>query len=620
VAAAVRGLAGVRTFGGHAQALRRTLRRLGFRPVGREALDPHAAARDARGWERLDELLGGLAGVGRALGVPPVPLEEFLRLLVAAAALEAGSEPEGAGGVRALSVLDARGLDFDVVYVLGLDDGTFPAPRRESAVLPDAIKRALGSALLPVLRARLGVRATGLHGGLLRTAREAGLEDPFLFFLALSMAEREVVLAYPMADARGNATVRSPFVDEIEACLTEPLPVEWADPAALVPAAEACCEEGELVARAAAERWRGAPTALDLLTPALRARVRGGVTRLADLDGRARVEAARLRYFLTPLGSPARAAAADGWVGLVSASPALRARLDASRWSPTRLEALAACGFKFFAGRLLGLGERDRASADVSGRERGALLHRALEVLLRAMPVWPSDLVQARRRARAVVNDMRGAIEATVAPKDRAVLDVEWERVLAVVDELVAVEVDEAQAAAAAGVRREQRLEWPFEFALDDAEDAPSLHVHGTADRVDLWWRGERLERLRVRDYKTVRHTRTWERRLADPDGDARRLAYQIPVYLDGARRAFAPLPATALEGGYWSLLAPEGQRERSRTYTAEDLRVAEDDMRALVATARGGRFDVAPHACDEWCPYRTVCRYQPPPVEDDRA
>jgi ATP-dependent helicase/nuclease subunit B len=619
-AAAIRGLAGTRTFARHVQALRRTLRRLGFRPVGREALDGDAAARDARAWTRFEELLDGLAGVDRALGMAPVPLEEFLGLLVAAAALEAGSEPEGSGGVRALSVLDARGLDFDVVYVLGLDDGTFPAPRRESAVLPDALKRDLGRALLPVLRARLGERAAGLHGGLLRTAREAALEDPFLFFLALSMAEREVVLAYPMADERGNATVRSPFVDEVEGCLTEPLPVECADPAALVPAAEACCEEGELVARAAAERWRGPPPGLDRLTPALRGRVRDGVGRFADLDRRARVEAARLRYFLTPLASPERAATADAWVGLVPASPGLRARIDGTRWSPTRLEALAACGFKFFAGRVLGLGERERAAADVSGRERGALLHRVLEVLLGAMPAWPSDLDAARHRARALVNDRRASIETAVAPKERAVLDVEWERVLAVVDEIVATEVQEAQAAAAAGVRREQRLEWPFEFAFEEREGAPALRVLGTADRIDLWWRGEQLERLRVRDYKTARYTRTWEDRLADPAGGARRLAYQIPLYLEGALRAFGPLPATALEGGYWSLLAPGRQRERSRTFTAEGLRAVEEDVHALVTLARDGHFDVAPADCDVWCPYRAVCRYQPPPVEDDRG
>jgi hypothetical protein len=30
----------------------------------------------------------------------------------------------------------------------------------------------------------------------------------------------------------------------------------------------------------------------------------------------------------------------------------------------------------------------------------------------------------------------------------------------------------------------------------------------------------------------------------------------------------------------------------------------------ALVDDALAGRFDVDPRQCDDWCPYRTVCRY----------
>src|SRR5207244_6324929 len=108
-------------------------------------------------------------------------------------------------------------------------------------------------------------------GALLRTAREASLEDPFLFFLALSMPERELVLSWPVMDERGNPTVRSPFVDEVVACLeagAEPPPPA----AALVPALDECCEPAELVARAALDRWAsGRGAAPDRLAPALRA-------------------------------------------------------------------------------------------------------------------------------------------------------------------------------------------------------------------------------------------------------------------------------------------------------------------------------------------------------------
>jgi hypothetical protein len=113
-----------------------------------------------------------------------------------------------------------------------------------------------------------------------------------------------------------------------------------------------------------------------------------------------------------------------------------------------------------------------------------------------------------------------------------------------------------------------------------------------------------------VRDYKTARNVQELRRRLG----------YQIPLYLDAALRTDAlgvPSDAAA-EGGYWSPLAAPGQRDGSRPFARAELTAVEDELRALVATARAGHFDVAPQQCDDWCPYRAVCRYQPPPVEDD--
>jgi len=40
----------------------------------------------------------------------------------------------------------------------------------------------------------------------------------------------------------------------------------------------------------------------------------------------------------------------------------------------------------------------------------------------------------------------------------------------------------------------------------------------------------------------------------------------------------------------------------------------------ALVGRARAGRFDVDPEPCDPYCPYRAVCRYQRPPLEEETA
>src|SRR5207253_2889050 len=126
----LRGLDGPRTPAGHVRALRRVLRDLGFRPVPRGALVPATVRRDVRALEGLEEALDQVAGLARTLGMAPIPLAGLLRLLVAVLEpLQVEDPAERTGSVRALSVLDARGLDFDAVYLLGLDDGTFPAPR-----------------------------------------------------------------------------------------------------------------------------------------------------------------------------------------------------------------------------------------------------------------------------------------------------------------------------------------------------------------------------------------------------------------------------------------------------------------------------------------------------------
>jgi ATP-dependent helicase/DNAse subunit B len=205
------------------------------------------------------DLLAAMAGIERALGDEPIDAAEFLQTLIGLAQEERlGGGGEPLDGVAALSIMDARGLDFDVVHVLGLDDGTFPAARREGVLLPDWLKRSLNPVAAEVLHERLGSRAAGLAlGGVLRPAREASLEAPFLFFLALSLAEHEVVLSHPAAVARGNPPVRSPFVEEVERQLVGGLPTRVHDAAEPVPLAGDCCDELELLEPRARQTRQG---------------------------------------------------------------------------------------------------------------------------------------------------------------------------------------------------------------------------------------------------------------------------------------------------------------------------------------------------------------------------
>ncbi len=621
VMADLRRLEGRRSFAAHVAMLRRTLRALGFRPVASSDVSPVAARRDAQAWALLDETLRALQQLTRAMRLPPLDLETCRRMLLAALdGLEVEDHADRASGVRALGVLDARGLEFDVVYLLGLDDGTFPAVRSESPLCSDALKRAVNPPAGARLRTTLGRHVEGLPlGGLLRTARESSLEEPFLFFLALSMPERELVLSYPTVDERGSPTVRSPFVDELAACLTQGLDTQRTDPGRIVPAAAEACEPGELVGRAALDRWTGRGP--DSLTPALRAEPAIGAPRLAAIDRRARIEERRARYFLARRGAE-KDALSDAFVGrLRNPSPQLAARLEAMRWNPTHLEELAACGFKYFAARVLGLAENLPPTLDVDPRERGNLFHELVAEFFRVHPVLPADLGAARALVPAHLAAARRAGAKAIAAKDPAFLDVEWGQLERILDAVVVREHGIQRERAADGTVVERLLETELTRTLR------GIMLFGRPDRVELHRQKGALVRIDVLDYKVSRNRQRFKKLVA-PEQLGRQ-SLQIPIYLLLALgRAGADAEAARLSGGYLLVReAPSGQLvecdltraalEAEATLPGAPQSVAQF-VTGLVAAARAGHFDVEPDPCDPYCSFRGVCRYQEPPLEEE--
>jgi RecB family exonuclease len=561
-------------------------------------------------------MLGGLAA---ALDLGPMPLADFGRLLATALASQEMDEPVPVtGSVRALGVLDARGLDFDVVYLLGLDDGTFPAPRRESPLLPDAMRREASRAAADVVRRKLGPRGEGLPlAGLLRTAREASLEDPFLFFLALSMAEREIVLSYPALNEQGNPTEPSPFLGEVAACLSEPLPERRVAASTVVPVATDAAEPAELVARAALDRWARDPHAPpDRLAAALAAALPGGEARIAAIDRRARIEERRSRWFLTAHDDPRKAALADAFVGRLERDPGpLPARVAAMTWSPTRLVELASCGFRFFAARILGLKPTEEAELGVVAREQGTLMHAVLRDFFTAHPTLPAGVDEALALGRAFVARLRaGAPPATIGAKDSALLDVAWEQMAVAVDEAIVLE-HAAAGARPPGATVERLLEEPLAWTV--AVPGGALGFEGRPDWIEVVREGGAVRSVRVLDYKASRSRTQYPPRLK-LDRDLLVTGFQVPVYLLAALdRLGAAAGDAELAGGYLLPLANERPLV-VEAFTRTDLAAVVGRIETLVAGAARGRFDVDPADCDQYCPYRAVCRYQPPPLEED--
>jgi hypothetical protein len=248
-------------------------------------------------------------------------------------------------------------------------------------------------------------------------------------------------------------------------------------------------------------------------------------------------------------------------------------------------------------------------------------VHAVLEAFFRAHPVLPADLEVARRLGRDFLARQRTAagtsVVGEVSPKDPAFAALGWERVAWVLDEFL-VHEHARQSAAAPGERVERLLEWDFESTLPAETAGRAVAVRGTVDRVDVHRQGNRVTKVRVVDYKTSRRRDGYRALLTPREGD--QPGFQIPIYLEGVRRAAGlPIDAdTVLEGEYLRLMLEA--EEKSLFAVIPDAHLAAMAARAgaLVDTAARGIFDVAPAVCDPWCPYRSVCRYQPPPVEDD--
>jgi hypothetical protein len=637
--AALEPLAEPGTLTEHLGHLEHALEVLGFNPA-RAFDDIEDAADDAtRAWGPVRAALDGLARwAAIAGGGCVVDSAEFSAMVETAFDCAAGpAEGIVAGAVVALPVLEARGLDFDLVFVIGLNDGIFPSYHPEDPLLPDEVKLALNRPLGDALRRRFGANAPTRAGPILRTRYERNGEDFFLFFLALSMPSQRVVLSYAAAEASGTPMVRSPFVDEVLRLLGDPAresAVRRIPASGVIPTIAECLSRDEFLARAAADQVLASTEAETIETRAT----------LDSINARSAIEHAREAYLAIPtreeyadaddqgmryapnLDKFARAGERDGRV----ATDARLARIlcgdsEAPRtWSATKLGELAACGFKFFAGRVLALREDDEPDYELSALEGGNLIHDVLHRLVDKIDF--SDAFGARAHALEVLKAVRD--ERRSLARDQGFFDLRWRSIEQTAREFIEIEI----ANRAAHPEVEIRTEHQFRFALDDLIDSgPSdparmrLWLEGRIDRLELYPGRGKVRNLRVLDYKNSRNAGRYGK-LADSTGAQFGWTdFQLPIYLMGALNEFGErLAADAtLEAGYLvlrnrdkeqvnaverALVDPDPKRRAAAKQTGEHP-IAERII-AMVDDALAGRFDVDPRQCDDWCPYRTVCRY----------
>lgn len=541
---------------------------------------PELVERDLQALRRLKEALRGLVWAAELLGERErLPYERFLDELAATVSVASYSwRPQTAGGaVRVASVLQARGLSFGAVAIVGLCEGEFPPPPPTDVLLRPGDRQRLVEQGLP-----LGPPAPG--------------GEFTLFYEAVTRARERLLLSRPYLGEAGQPWRPSPF---------------WEDSLRLFAGNDEAAQE-RLVARVRAAdglpaeeagSWMELAVAvaqgLRMQTPgapALAAALAGDPERsglwLAIAHG-AEVLAARLQR---PAAGPF-----EGECAALAA--ALAARYAPERpWSASRLEAYRSCPLGFYLGKVLELERREPARVGFDAAQLGSIYHAILEgVYLRAASGERQELLAA---LPAVAEEVLSWAPRAYGFRPSQL----WEQDKARIREECANTV-RALAEAGEGwqpLRLELRFGLPGESLPAPWVEAEGgrFRLRGIIDRVDAHPAGG----LRVIDYKSGGQAITARHLL-----EGKRL--QLALYAWAAQQA---LGETVTSGHYWhirkaacSSLTLEGLDGGA----AQAMAVAAAHAWEAIGGVLAGCFSPEPddEGCPDYCPGAGFCwRYAP--------
>jgi len=533
-------------------------------PVG------EASRLDLRVFERVSRLLTELAGWDDLGG--ELTREDVLAALERLPIRLAGAaEP---GRVAVLDLLRARTRRFDVVVVLGLEEGSLPRRSAASPFLDEDVRRALDERT----RSRLA-------------KPDPVSRDRFLFYAACTRPSRRLYLVREAATDDGAPRQASPFWDEVRALF---------DPAD--------------VARWTRRRPLSALTWPLDEAPTDRERLRA-LAALSAADAPA-AEALALangweRRFL-------RARAAFERPTTLT-NPAVLAELAArSTFNVTELEAFASCSSIWLVERLVSPRSID---AEVDAKLRGSIAHTTLHRFYAGLPkelgaeqVDGARLEDALRFLRRCFEDALAGVRQELSELERRELEGQLWR------DLERFVRDEAEAELPLVPRR-------FEVGFGTERSSPELQrgldlggfaLSGKIDRIDV---DPMSARGIVWDYKSGKTAFS----AAKIDSELR---LQIPLYMLVLRDLVGIEPL----GGLYRALAGEGSargllRASARDdgipgfarndYRDEDefwaqIERAVEHARGFAGRMRAGdvRHDpLGDGACHSWCELAPMCR-----------
>lgn len=418
-------------------------------------------------------------------------------------------------GVHVLDAMTARGLSFDALIVMGLNDAVFPRYIQEDPFLRDRHRRQLGETLGYKIDEKLN----------------AYEEESLLFTLLTQAARRRLCLLYQRADEEGHTLAPSPYLAEVAGAraVEVRVPRRLAERAATPFCASSQASTVELPLRAVLKGED--PSAVLEATGRDASLFRHGWHALRRLET-----------------TPTQGGGHDGLTGSLERH---WERLRARGVAPTSLEQYVTCPFQYFGAQVLGLEDlRSDVPETLPAQAWGSLMHAVLRAFYPALidRGWPEVTIAGDSLERLVESAAAGVFD-DFARHHGTGLPLLWrmarERLCALVVQVVRADEEDFRRT---GFR-------PIAFEVEGTghldvggEPDHGLIVRGRLDRVD---RRETPRALRVVDYK-YKHGRDLKRRDEDLlTGAVRGLRLQPPLY---ALFDLAPVGGGA--GGTWQVAA----------------------------------------------------------------
>ncbi len=520
--------------------------------------------------------------LARLLEIDPMGAElsweewaELFRLALEETAIPIEGEPHQ--GVHVLDAMEARGLRFRALFVIGLNEQIFPRFVREDPFLHDRHRQVLSATL-----------------GFLIEEKLAGHEEERLLFeLLIGATDRRLYLSYQRADEDGRVLAPSPFVT---AALHDPrfvsaperaIPRRLTERVAVQPTIQEIMPVREVALHMLLHEQDAGP----LLEPI-------GQDRSLFEQGLA-AQAVMERE--TPDLGP--------FDGMLSSQTAPRPPSDQTSLSPTTLESYATCPFRYFAEKILRLVPvRTVMDEPLPALTVGNILHATLRLTYERLAAsgWPDKPIELSKLRELITGATSEAFACHAAVRGTGHVLL-WSLAQEQTVELAILVVTADQEDYRTTGYRPHAFETEADGVFSLGEDETSLKIHGKLDRVDL--RSD-PPGLRIVDYKFKQGSKkeTEDRNLLL--GAARGYRLQPPFYA-AMRLPSLPQPDEVR----FLYLAPRWEPPIDRSvFEPSQLQGPVGDMirrtiHTLVQGIERQEFFILPGDYCDHCPFPAACR-----------